>query len=291
MGFLFDTVLVNPMLNTLVVLYAIFFNNFGLSIILFTIVVRMATLPLTLKQMRQMKAMSALQPKMKAIQERYAKEPQKKSKETMRLYREAGVNPLGCLGPMIIQLPIWIGLYRALIKALGDAPDRVIGLSQRLYSWNPFGDTVVPLDSTFLWMDLANPDPSPIVLPVLVGVSTWAQQKMTTMPSSDPRQASTNNMMLWMMPLMLGFFSLSFPSGLALYWIVSNVIGVATQYFITGDWSPLFPKTAPAPAQAPEPEPVQETEPKEIESDGRTSDVRKNSRRSNRGSSKRARRR
>ena len=288
MGFFFDTVLINPMLNILVVLYTILFNNFGLSIISFTIAVRLATLPLTLKQMRQMRAMSALQPKMKEIQERYAKEPQKRSQETMRLYREAGVNPLGCLGPMIIQLPIWIGLYQALLKTLGDAPDKVIGLSQRLYSWNPVGDTVVPLDSTFLWMDLANPDPSPIVLPVLVGVSTWAQTKMTTMPTSDPRTASTNNMMLWMMPLMLGFFSLSFPSGLALYWVVSNVIGVATQYFITGDWSPLFSRTAPAPA--PEPEPIQETQPKETENDGRTSDVRKNRRRSNRGSSKRARR-
>ena len=165
MGFFFDTVLINPMLNILVVLYTILFNNFGLSIISFTIAVRLATLPLTLKQMRQMRAMSALQPKMKEIQERYAKEPQKRSQETMRLYREAGVNPLGCLGPMIIQLPIWIGLYQALLKTLGDAPDKVIGLSQRLYSWNPVGDTVVPLDSTFLWMDLANPDPSPIVPP------------------------------------------------------------------------------------------------------------------------------
>ena len=293
MGFFFDNILVNPMVNILVVLYTILFSNFGLSIISFTIIVRLATMPLTLKQTRQMKAMTGLQPRMREIQERYAKDAQRKSQEVMRLYREAGVNPLGCLGPMIIQLPIWIGLYQALLKSLGTNPDDLVGLSQRLYAWNPVADTIAPLNSNFLWLDLANPDPTPLVLPILVGVSTWAQQKMTTMPSVDERQASTNKMMLWMMPLMLGFFALSFPSGLALYWTVSNLIGVATQYFITRDLSPLIPnfgKAKPAPVPEPAPQPVQELEPKEIESDGNTRSVRKNRRRSNRGGAERARR-
>jgi YidC/Oxa1 family membrane protein insertase len=87
-------------------------------------------------------------------------------------------------------------------------------------------------------MDLAVPDPSPFVMPVLVGASMWIMQKMTTMPSADERQASTNRMMLWMMPLMFGFFTLNFSSGLAVYWVVSNIIGVAIQGFITG-WDPL----------------------------------------------------
>ena len=293
--FIFDLFLIDPMLNILVVLYTVLFNNFGLSIIVFTVLVRLLTLPLQLKQTRQMKAMQALQPRMKEVQARYPKDPQKRSQETMRLYREAGVNPLGCLGPMFIQLPIWIGLYQAIIKTLGDSPDRLVGLSQRLYSWNPVGDTIVPLSSSFLWMDLAEPDPSPIVLPLLVAATTWAQQKMTMMPSADPRQASTNNMMLWMMPIMLGFFSLSFPSGLALYWTVSNLIGVITQGVMTRDWSPLVPsfvKRGPAPESTPEP--AQEPEPKEIQSDGTTSvdeNVRKNRRRGHRGGPERARRR
>ena len=208
---------------------------------------RLATLPLTMKQIRQMRAMTGLQPRMKEVQNRY-KDPQERSRAMMSLYKEAGVNPLGCLGPMIIQLPIWISLYRALIKVLGTTPDHIVGLSQRLYSWNPLADTTVPINSDFLWLDLANPDPTVILMPVLVGASTWAQQKMTTLPSADPRTASTNRMMLWMMPIMLAFFTLQFPSGLALYWVVSNLIGVAIQRFVVGDWGPLFSK-APRPSQ------------------------------------------
>ena len=291
MGFFFNEILVNPMLNVLVMLYSILFSNFGLSIIVFTVMVRLATLPLTMKQLRQMRAMTALQPKMKEVQARYAKDPQRRSQEIMRLYREEGVNPLGCLGPMVIQLPIWIGLYQALLKSLGTNPDDLVGLAQRLYSWNPVADTIAPLNSNFLWLDLANPDPTPL-LPVLVGVSTWAQQKMTMLPTVDARQQSTNNMMLWMMPLMLAFFSFTFPSGLALYWTASNLIGVAIQGYMTRDWSPILRPFSSKPAPIPEaaPQPAQETEPKEIESHGRTTDDRKNRRRGNRASPERARR-
>jgi YidC/Oxa1 family membrane protein insertase len=138
---------------------------------------------------------------------------------------------------MFIQFPIWIGLYQALLKTLPSTPESMVGLSSHLYSWLPMVHEVIPLDSAFLWLDLALPDSTP-VLPVLVGGSMWLMQKMTTMPAADSRQESTNRMMLWMMPLMFGFFSLQFPSGLALYWVVSNVIGVVIQGFITG-WGPI----------------------------------------------------
>ena len=295
--FLFSEVLVNPMLNILVVLYSILFSNFGLALITFTIIVRLLTTPLTLKQMKQMRAMTGLQPRMKEVQARYANDPKKRSQEMMNVYKQAGVNPLGCLGPMIIQLPIWIGLYQALLKSLGTNPDDLVGLAQRLYSWNPVGDSAVPLNSNFLWLDLAAPDPSPLILPILVGVSTWAQQKMTTMPAMDERQQSTNNMMLWMMPIMLGFFALTFPSGLALYWTISNCIGIATQGFITKDWDPIIPsflKPRPAPDPTPPPPPAQEEEPKETQTDGTTTveaNVRKNRRGSHRSGAERARRR
>ena len=227
------------MINGLVMLYAYLFLNFGIAIIAFTLLVRLALVPLTVKQSRQIKAMGALQPKMKEIQDRYKGDRQRASQETMKLYREQGVNPLGCLGPMFIQFPIWIGLYQAILQTVPSNPESLVGLSRHLYEWLPQVHGVIPIDSDFLWMDLALPDPTPFVMPVLVGVSMWVMQKMTTMPTADERPASTNRMMLWMMPAMFGFFTLNFPSGLALYWVVSNVVGVAIQGFVTG-WDPLI---------------------------------------------------
>lgn len=258
---LWNTLIEQPMLNGLVLLYMGLFHNVGLAIIAFTVIVRLLMIPITMRQMRQMRAMTVLQPKLQEVQKRYAKDRQRLSQETMRLYREAGVSPIGCLGPMVIQLPIWIGLYRALIQSLPTTPDSLVGLGQKLYPFIPIVHQAVPLNSYFLGMDLASPDPTRLILPALVGLSTWVQQKMTTLPTTDPRQASTNNMMLWMMPLMLAFFALTFPSGLALYWVVSNIIGIGIQGFITG-WGPLFPKRAPAqqPVSEVVPQPSRETD-------------------------------
>ena len=288
---IFNAILIDPMVNIMVVLYSLLFNNFGLAIITFTIIVRLATLPLQMKQTRQMKAMTGLQPRMKEIQARYAKEPQKKTQETMRLYKEAGVNPVGCIGPMAVLMVVLVALYQALIKILPTTPDHLIGLSQRLYSWNPVANSAVPINSDFFGLDLANPDPTRIVMPVLVGATTWAQQKMTTPTSMDPKQQSTSRMMLWMMPIMLALFTLSFPSGLALYWVVSSAIGVLIHGFMTRDWSPLIPNFAKAaPVPEPAPQPATEQEPKEMESDGTESDVGKNRRRGHRTGAERARR-
>ena len=234
-----NLLIIQPMINGLVMLYAYLFLNFGIAIVAFTLLVRLALVPLTVKQSRQIKAMGALQPKMKEIQDRYKGDRQRASQETMKLYREQGVNPLGCLGPMFVQFPIWIGLYQAILQTVPSNPESLVGLSRHLYDWLPQVHGVIPIDSDFLWMDLALPDPTPFVMPVLVGVSMWVMQKMTTMPTADERQASTNRMMLWMMPAMFGFFTLNFPSGLALYWVVSNVVGVAIQGFVTG-WDPLI---------------------------------------------------
>ncbi len=234
---IWNAVIIEPMINGLVLLYSIFFNNFGVSILIFTVIMRGVMFPLTVRQSRQMKKMSLIQPKVKEMQERYGKDRQKISAETMKIYKENGVNPIGCLGPMFLQFPIWIGLYQSILQTLPAAPDRLIGLSEHLYSWLPRVHEVIPLNSSFLWLDLAVPDTLP-VLPVLVGASMFLMQKMTVMPFVDARQASTNRMMLWMMPLMFGFFTTSFPSGLAIYWIASNIVGVIIQGFITG-WEPL----------------------------------------------------
>ena len=242
-GSVWNGIIIHPMINSLVLLYGIFFNSFGLSIVVFTLVIRAIMIPLTVKQSRQLKMMSALQPKLKELQARYTKDRQRLSQETMRLYKEQGVNPLGCLGPMFIQLPIWIGLYQGILQTLPSTPEKLVDLSQKLYSWLPIVHEVIPLDSSFLWLDLAERDPTPL-LPVLVGASMFLMQKMTTMPAADPRQESTNRMMLWMMPLMFGFFTTTFPSGLALYWIISNVVGIVIQGFVTG-WGPLASLASP----------------------------------------------
>ena len=240
---IWDAILLEPMLNALVFLYNMLFSNFGLSIIAFTILVRIAMYPLTRKQLNASRAMTRLQPKIQEIRQKYGKDSQKITQETMRLYKEEGVNPIGCLGPMVVQLPIWIGLYQSIIQALPANPERLVDLSQKLYSFLPGVHSAIPLNPRFLWYDLSEPDPTRVMLPILVGGSMWVQQKMMATPSTDARQAQMNRMMQWMMPVMFGMITIGFPSGLALYWVVSNVIGIALQYRAAG-WGNLFPQSA-----------------------------------------------
>ena len=188
---LWNEIIIRPMLNTLMVFYVLCFNNMGLAIIAFTILVRLVTLPLTLKQIRQMRRMSELQPRMREIQERYSGDRARVSQETMRLYRESGVSPIGCLGPLVVQLPILIGLFRVLIQTLFTKPEDLVGLSQKLYPWITFVPihSAAPLSDTFLWLKLGEPDPSPVVLPILVAASTWVQQKDDHDPLAGPPPA------------------------------------------------------------------------------------------------------
>ncbi|UCC59572.1 MAG: membrane protein insertase YidC [Dehalococcoidia bacterium] len=231
---LFDTILLRPMLNFLTLISGYLFNSFGLAIIVLTILIRVITWPLFMRQIRSTKAMQALAPKMKELQKKYAKDRDRLNQETIKLYKEYGVNPLGCAFPMLIQFPIWIGLYQAVIQGVGIAPENVVGLSKQLYSWAPIQEQV-PLNSHFLWLDLASGD---IFIAIMVAASMWALQKMSTMPTDDPTQQSTSRMMLWIMPLMFGFFALTLPSGLSLYWIFTNLLSMAVQYRVTG-WGGL----------------------------------------------------
>src|SRR3990172_7715866 len=222
------------MLNFLALISKFMFSNFGLSIIALTIIVRALMLPLTMRQLKTTKAMKQLQPKLKEMQKKYAKDKQRLAQETMKLYKEQGVSPLGGCLPMLVQLPIWFALYQTIIQALSATPEGLLGLSQRLYSWQTV-QQAVPLGSGFLWLDLARPD---IFISIIVAVSMWVLQKMSTMPSIDPRQESMTRMMVWIMPLMFGFFALSFPSGLSLYWMFSNILSIVLQYYVTG-WGTL----------------------------------------------------
>jgi len=167
------------MINILIVVSSALFNNFGLSIIVLTIIVRGITTPLTLKQLRSTKALQELQPKMAELHQKYGKDKQKLAQEQMRMYKESGVNPAGCLLPMLIQLPIWISLFQSIIRVLAIVPEDFLKLSGHLYSAWPQVFSLVPLNSRFLWLDLAVPDRF-LLLPILVGGTMWLQQKMVT---------------------------------------------------------------------------------------------------------------
>jgi YidC/Oxa1 family membrane protein insertase len=243
-GVIWDELLMRPMINSLALLAHLLFNNFGLSIIVFTILIRLAMIPLTVRQTRSMKKMQDLQPRLKALQDRYknkgAAEKRQLSSETMKMYREAGVNPIGCLGPMVIQMPIWFGLYRAILRTMPPTPEGLANLSASFYSWNP-AMANVPIDSKFLGIDLVDfvqgaPVPWNFALPVLVGLTMFLQQKMTMsgQAAATPQQAQTNQIMLWMLPIMFGFFTFQFPAGLAVYILFSNIVGVIIQYYVGG---------------------------------------------------------
>jgi YidC/Oxa1 family membrane protein insertase len=220
-GAIWDLIALEPMLNSMVWLSTILFGSFGLTIIALTVVVRGLMYPLTIKQLHATRAMQALQPKLKELQNKYAKDKQKLGQEQMKLYRESGVSPAGCVLPMLIQLPIWIALYQAIIR------------------W-PVLYAALPLENQFLWMDLSLPD---FFLAILVGGTMWVQQKMVTPVATDPKQAVQGRTMLIMMPLLFMFFAITFPSGLALYWVASAVITIIIQYFVTG-WGSLAPSVA-----------------------------------------------
>jgi len=233
---LWNVVLLQPMLNFMILLSNVFFNNFAIAIIVLTVIVRLVMFPLTMRQLRSTKSMSTLQPKLKELQKKYGKDKRKLQQEMAKLYRESGVNPLGCLWPMLIQLPIWIALYQSILKAVAASPEDLFGLSDKLYGLSMLHEAV-PLESGFLWLDLGSPDPF-LIMAILVGGTMYIQQKMAMVPTTDPKQASMNRMMLWMMPLLFAFFTLQFPSGLALFWVVSNIIGIVMQYYVTG-WGSL----------------------------------------------------
>lgn len=182
--------------------------SYFLAIIIFTILAKILLYPLTAKQMKSMKAMQEIQPKIKEIQAKQ-KDPQKSQAEMMAVYQEHGVNPLaGCL-PILIQMPIFFALFSAL-KQFPYA-------SQAHASMWWFGTT----------LNLSKPDPY-YILPILAGLSTFVQQKLSSTNVDDPMQKN----MLYMMPIMFIFFAAKVHAGLALYWVAFNVLGAIQQYFI-----------------------------------------------------------
>ena len=236
---LWNTFLVDPLINGLVY-GAEQTGSAGLSIIIFTILIRLVLLPLSLKGTRSMKAMQAMQPKVAALKKKHGDDKQKVQEETMKLYREEGVNPLGGCLPLLLQMPFFFAFYHALINLGNDQGERFNLIFQEGFLWvkNLSEPDVLGPELTGLGF------PLPWLLPLLAGGTQWVQQRMMTTPSSDPQQRLQQQMMMFM-PLMIIVIGVNFGAGLALYWVVQNIFGIVQQYFITG-WGALWPKESEA---------------------------------------------
>ena len=180
------------------------FVSYGWAIVLLTILVKVILYPLTVKQVKSMKAMQELSPKMKKIQEKYKDDPQVMQQKIAALYKDAGVNPLaGCL-PLLIQMPILMGMYYS------------------LYNFH-FEEGM----EAFFWLpSLSEPDPM-YILPILSALTTFLQQKQTTTEMNQQMK-----IMMTVMPIFIGWISLQFPSGLVLYWVTMNVTQIVQQWWM-----------------------------------------------------------
>lgn len=253
---MWDTLIINPMVNTLIGIYAVLSqlfgpeNMFGLAIIFFTILIRLITYPLTIQQMKSAAAMQEMQKskKWQDIQKKYKDNREKLSQEQMALYKEMGVNPFGSCLPTIIQFPIIIGLYQAIIRALAVTPIELLDLTKHIY---PFinGAALIPLNNQFLWMNLSQPERIYILgfgiplLAIIVAITTYFQSKVMT-PATQPGEqgAQISQAMNLYMPFLMAWLAYSFAAGLALYFVTSNIIGIL-QYAAMGkvNWRNLIP--------------------------------------------------
>lgn len=243
---MWETLIVQPMTNLLLFIYDVLGNGphmFGLAIILFTVLIKAITWPLNAAQVKGAQAMQELQndKEWQEIQKKYAKDREKLAQEQMRIYKERGINPFASCLPTLIQFPIIIGLYQSIIRALSATPLDMLKLARTVYPFQNV-ENIIPLNSKFLWMDLGQPEPY-YILAIVVAVTTWIQSKLTMPASSNPndQSAQMSRMMSIYMPLLLGWFALTFPSGISVYFIVSNILGVV-QYAATGrvNWGNVF---------------------------------------------------
>jgi len=246
---MWDLIIIEPMLNTLLWIYSVL-GNFGIAIILFTILVRLITHPLTVQQLKGTQKMQEFQKskEWQALQKKYKDDKQKLQQEQMNLYKEMGINPLSSCLPTLIQFPVIIGLYQSIIRALAVSPLQLVGLYKNLYSFIDISE-LLPVRSNFLWMNLSQPERLSMfgigipVLAVVVVVTTYIQSKLMT-PAAQPGEqgAQMTQMMNLYMPLLMGYLALTFASGLAIYFVTTNLVTIG-QYAAMGklDWRNLLP--------------------------------------------------
>jgi YidC/Oxa1 family membrane protein insertase len=256
MGDIFNAIIVTPFVNVLLFIYNLI-GNFGIAIILFTILVRLITWPLQAQQIKGAKAMTDLQKDKRYIdmQAKYKGDKEKLAQAQMELYKEMKINPFASCLPTVIQLPVIIGLYQALIMALASTNFDLLKLTNHLYPNFLNLSQLIPLNDHFLWMNLSQPERLYIpglnfgipVLTIIVVITTYAQQKLMTPPSmggNDQSAQMTKTMNLYM-PLLMGWISFTLAAGLAIYFVVSNLIGIF-QYAMMGqldlkNWRNLIP--------------------------------------------------
>ncbi len=196
-------------------------GNFGLAIIGITILTKIVTLPLTLKQDKSMRAMKEIQPEIEKLKAKYKDEPKVLNQKTMELYKEKKINPAGGCLPLLIQMPILFALF----GVLRTNPDIISKAGEVVY---PFIHLpTIPSTSSFLWLSLGSPDPY-YIFPLLNGVLSFLQQKLTGSGDSNPQMKN----MMYMFPVMMIFISYKMPGGLQLYWVVSSLAGIIQQYWI-----------------------------------------------------------
>ncbi|MBN2085298.1 MAG: membrane protein insertase YidC [Anaerolineales bacterium] len=256
---MWDTFIINPMINALLFLYQLLGGSFGLAIIVFTIAIRLLTYPLTASSQKSMKKMQELQSSKEWLdmQKKYAKDKEKLQAEQMKLLQSAGANPIGGCLPTLIQLPVLIGLYQSIGNAIPSTPMQLFGLSQRMYDFFP--SVLIPLQKNFLWLNLAQPEhlliPGiPFAIPVLAGlvmITSWVSQRIIPTMSTDPSGGQTNLIMNIFMVVLITQISLTLASGLSLYFIVTNLLTIV-QYMLMGkvNWKQVFTFTSGAPKPA-----------------------------------------
>ncbi|BAJ64316.1 MULTISPECIES: YidC/Oxa1 family membrane protein insertase [Anaerolinea] len=250
---MWDLLIIQPFTNVLLLIYSYLGQNFGIAIILFTLLIRLITHPLMVSQIKGSQKMMELQnhPRYKELQEKYKNDRQKLQEEQAKLIQELKINPFASCLPLLIQFPIIIGLYQSLYKAMPNTPHDLLNLTRILYSFVDI-NAILPINNQFLWMDLSQPErlylpflPFGIpVLAIVVALTTYIQGRLITPPPSNPNDqtAMMSGMMNLYMPFLMGYMGLTLASGLSLYFIVSNVIGIL-QYALLGkvNWRNILP--------------------------------------------------
>jgi YidC/Oxa1 family membrane protein insertase len=243
-GQLFNYIITEPIFNVLMLLYHLF-GSMALSIIVLTVIVRLALFPLTLKQLKSTKATQAIQPLIADVRKKY-KDQKEQYAAMQAIYKEYGVNPVaGCL-PLLVQLPVLYGLFFALREALNTSGLNPVNylhsLNQAIYPFLP--KFIIPPDPYMIWfggpINLGHPDPTHI-LPILAGLATFLQLRMSqprTRTGAKDAMSQQMAIMQYIMPFITLIFAWGFPAGLALYWTTTSVFSMVQQYFVTG-WGSL----------------------------------------------------
>jgi len=243
-GQLFNYIITEPIFNVLMLLYHLF-GSMALSIIVLTLIVRLALFPLTLKQLKSTKATQAIQPLIADVRKKY-KDQKEQYAAMQAIYKEYGVNPVaGCL-PLLVQLPVLYGLFFALREALNvnnlNPVNYLHSLNQAIYPFLP--KFIIPPDPYMIWfggpINLGHPDPTHI-LPILAGLATFLQLRMSqprTRTGAKDAMSQQMAIMQYIMPFITLIFAWQFPAGLALYWTTTSVFSMVQQYFVTG-WGSL----------------------------------------------------